>query len=374
MRGRQLSAYGSNTYKYDANGIRLEKKTASGVTHKYWTEGERIHREYRSNGETLWYYYDASGIEGFSHSGVRYHYLKNLQGDIVGITNSDGNLVAQYFYDAWGNHKVCDGNGYENTSAGFIGNVNPFRYRGYYFDRETGLYYLQSRYYDPEFGRFINADDVSFLDPTTLGGLNLYTYCGNNPVMCVDPTGAIVLSSLAAAVVSGLLAGMIIGGVYGGVTAVANGQDIGHGIVIGALSGMLLGGIAGFAGYLMAPLLIGSAPVWGLTAVESFAWGTLAASVGGFTVGFCTDIAIQSVNNNGKIDCKAAALSGIQAGFFTLISAMFGSAFTGLSEGFGVSIGSGIITSTFSMLIDVIKNYINKKRSSGIKLKVSYGI
>ena len=70
-----------------------------------------------------------------------------------------------------------------------VGNANPFRYRSYYFDEETGLYYLNSRYYDPETGRFVNADDISFLDPETINGLNLYAYCGDNPVMLTDPTG-----------------------------------------------------------------------------------------------------------------------------------------------------------------------------------------
>ena len=91
--------------------------------------------------------------------------------------------------DAWGNHKVLDAAGTENTSDDFIGNINPIRYRGYYYDAEVGLYYLKSRYYDPEVGRFISPDDTEYLDPEKLDGLNLYAYCLNNPVMYVDPDG-----------------------------------------------------------------------------------------------------------------------------------------------------------------------------------------
>ena len=87
------------------------------------------------------------------------------------------------------NHKVLNANGTENTDAGFIGNINPFRYRGCYYDEETNLYYLQSRYYDPEIRRFINADDITYITPEDLNGCNLYAYCGNNPVNRWDPTG-----------------------------------------------------------------------------------------------------------------------------------------------------------------------------------------
>ena len=90
--------------------------------------------------------------------------------------------MVQYYYDAWGNHTVSGSN---LTLA----NINPFRYRGYYYDTETGLYFLQTRYYDPEVGRFLNRDAVTYADPETIGGLNLYAYCLNNPVMYSDPTG-----------------------------------------------------------------------------------------------------------------------------------------------------------------------------------------
>ena len=187
-RGRQLKEFGGITFTYDAGGVR-QSKTANGVTTSYFTEGNRIHREERSDGKTLLYAYDASGLASITYNGTLYFVQKNFQGDIVALVNQNGNVVAKYVYDAWGNGKVCNASGTENTSSSFIGNINPFRYRGYYYDVETGLYYLQTRYYEPRAGRFLNADSVDYIAPDLIGGLNLYAYCNNNPVMYSDPTG-----------------------------------------------------------------------------------------------------------------------------------------------------------------------------------------
>ncbi|MFA6860604.1 MAG: RHS repeat-associated core domain-containing protein [Clostridia bacterium] len=114
------------------------------------------------------------------------------------VYDTSGTLQAEYVYDAWGNHQCILSDSsviYDSTTgviSGYeshIGNLNPFRYRSYYWDNETKLYYLMSRYYDPETGRFINMDDTSYLDPNTINGLNLYSYCANNPVMFTDSTG-----------------------------------------------------------------------------------------------------------------------------------------------------------------------------------------
>ena len=100
--------------------------------------------------------------------------------------------MVEYIYDAWGNHKVS------GRKASTIGSLNPFRYRSYFYDTETGLYYLQTRYYDPAVGRFLNMDSVRYADPESINGLNLYAYCNNNPVMNVDPTGEFVSTVLGA--------------------------------------------------------------------------------------------------------------------------------------------------------------------------------
>ncbi len=139
----------------------------------------------------------------FEYNDNRYLYERNIQRDIIKIYQEDElTLVAEYHYDAYGNHEVI------NHNKDNIGDKNPFRYRGYYFDRETGQYYCNSRYYDSSLGRFISPDSVKYLDPQSVNGLNLYAYCGNNPVMYADPSGN-----------SAILIGLIIGALIGFGTA-----------------------------------------------------------------------------------------------------------------------------------------------------------
>src|SRR5699024_9507137 len=113
-----------------------------------------------------------------------YYYLKNLQGDIVGILDANGTQVVSYTYDAWGAPLSVTG-----TAADTIGQLNPFRYRSYYYDNETGLYYLNSRYYDPETYRFLNADgELAGVGSSTLG-YDVFLYCFNNPINLNDQAG-----------------------------------------------------------------------------------------------------------------------------------------------------------------------------------------
>ena len=162
-------------------------------TTEYTVEGTTILAEKRilDSVETLiTYHYGSNGIFGFTYNGTEYYYGKNLFGDITDIYDASGVKVAHYAYDAWGNHTVYNGSGTPMYSLDFIGVINPFRYRGYYYDIESGRYYLQSRYYDPTKGRFLNADTLPYLGADgELRGYNLYTYCGNNPVMYTDPSG-----------------------------------------------------------------------------------------------------------------------------------------------------------------------------------------
>ena len=190
--GRRLLSYANKEYSvnytYDVDGIRTSKHaitSAGTVNSKYVYDGNNLVAEQRNN-EWIYYIYGVDGIAGFSHNNEVYLYRKNVQGDVTHIYKRlpDNTLkqVAHYAYDAWGNIQIL-----QDTDG--IATLNPFRYRSYYFDEETGLYYLQSRYYDPELGRFISADSIEYLAPETLGGLNLYAYCGNNPVMGIDPNG-----------------------------------------------------------------------------------------------------------------------------------------------------------------------------------------
>ena len=165
------------------------------------------------------------------------------------LLDNDGDVVVRYVYDAWGNHAVLGTDGNDISDPNHIGVLNPFRYRGYFYDVETGLYYLQTRYYDPEIGSFITIDGIEYLDPETINGLNLYAYCGNNPVMYTDPTGTFFWFFLAA-----ILIGAVIGGTVNGVAAYNAGQRgwglfgaiAGGAIMGGAMGGILaLGGVAG---------------------------------------------------------------------------------------------------------------------------------
>ena len=127
-------------------------------------------------------------VDASSGSGKWYYYEKNLQGDIVGIMNADGYKVVSYSYDAWGvpYAPVYSTDSVVSASDKANAALNPFRYRGYYYDSETGYYYLQTRYYNPEWGRFINADGQL---NGGLHGCNQFAYCSNNPVMNIDPNG-----------------------------------------------------------------------------------------------------------------------------------------------------------------------------------------
>ena len=126
-----------------------------------------------------------------------YYYILNVQGDVVALMNEAGNVVADYTYDEWG--KLISVTGSNTT----MGNITPLRYRGYIYDRDTGLYYLQSRYYDPAIGRFINADAFASTDTKDLLGTNMFAYCENNPVNMVDPNGCDPIPSWAKRIIDG---------------------------------------------------------------------------------------------------------------------------------------------------------------------------
>ena len=243
----QLIHYNGTVFEYDGFGRRIKK---GNIRYYYDNEGKLIKQ---SNG--IQYIYDKSGVSGFRYEKGEYIYRKNAQGDITHIVDYCENVVAEYAYDAWGNCTIV------KDTAG-VAEVNPFRYRGYYYDVETGLYYLKTRYYDPEVGRFISQDDVSYLDPNSINGLNLYAYCLNNPIMGVDPTGTFVLSAILIGLIAGAVVGAIIGGTVAGVTAYNNGArgwelfgwtmlGIGCGAVIGGAIGAAIGAVAPAVGSFM---------------------------------------------------------------------------------------------------------------------------
>lgn len=182
-RGNMLSSgdLGNNpfSYEYGPDNLRYRKDVSGFTTYYYW-DGNRLAGEITGSNITQ-YLYDASGIIGMKYNSNYYYFEKNILGDILAVYNSNGAIVASFTYDSFGNF----------TASGSMVNLVKFRYRGYYYDAETGFYYLQNRYYDPTICRFISADKGSLL-PTlanSIGELNLYVYCNNNPIMLADPTG-----------------------------------------------------------------------------------------------------------------------------------------------------------------------------------------
>ena len=167
------------SYAYDMAGVR-SSKTVDSTKYDFTTLSGLVIRQ-TGGGKTIDFVYDENNQPlAMKYNNTLYYYVLNAQGDVVRIVNSSRSTVASYTYDPWG--KII-------SSSGTLADINPLRYRGYYYDSETGFYYLQSRYYDPEIGRFINADSYASTDATGLLSTNMFAYCENNPVMRVDPTG-----------------------------------------------------------------------------------------------------------------------------------------------------------------------------------------
>ena len=210
--GRRLTAaVNANTnisYTYNHNGIRTSKTVNGTTTYYEVDENNNVVKQYElvNDAETnvIEFVYDSSNSPiYFTYNNATYYYEKNLQGDIVAILDGSGNTVVEYTYDIWGKLVSITG-----TLADTVGAINPLRYRGYYYDTETQLYYLQSRYYSPDLMRFISQDDpvLSNAQGEPIGS-NLYVYCLNNPVMNSDPSGNWVFTlgvSVGAAALLGL--------------------------------------------------------------------------------------------------------------------------------------------------------------------------
>ena len=181
--GRQLATMQKTgctaSYTYNSNGIRTSK-TVNGVTTTYRLEGTKILSETTNNVTTQYIYDTGDSIIGFIYSGQIYYFDKNAQGDIIRIYNTSGTAICEYTYDAWGNFTATG-----NLTVAY---ANPFRYRSYYYDTESHLYYLQSRYYDNITGRFLNSD-IPLVNIFLVGNGNLFEYCENNVVNNVDYKG-----------------------------------------------------------------------------------------------------------------------------------------------------------------------------------------
>ena len=253
-KGRQLVSMtkpgSSLTFTYDADGNRTSK-TVNGVTTTYTYVDGRVTHE--TNGtDTIHYRYDANGtLLSMNLNGAEYYYLYNGQRDVIGLYDASGKVVVEYTYDAWGKPLTTTG-----SLASTVGAKNPYRYRGYRYDTESGLYALTTRYYNPQIGRFINADDAYILEDKDKEEFesNLFAYCVNNPVNRIDTLGllsttqklwitagivtaAAIIISVASAGAATPLACTLIGASYGAIAGAA------YGAASGLVTGMITGGI-----------------------------------------------------------------------------------------------------------------------------------
>ena len=256
-KGRQLASATVDgkqvSYTYDMSGVRSGKQvyTTSNqrtTTYTYTTLSGKVMRqqwETRNSDDTVYqamqsleFVYD-DGNQPFAmiykhgQTTELYYYVLNAQGDVIALLNSAGSLVASYNYGAWGNYSVHGADGKKTTDATFIGHINPLRYRGYYYDRETRLYYLQSRYYDFANCRFINADTFATTDANGFLSANMFAYCENNPVNYSDANGRSFVSCLLGGIV-GLAASVAIAKVAG-----SSGWDL----ALAAIEGFITGAI-----------------------------------------------------------------------------------------------------------------------------------
>ena len=289
-KGRQLASATVDgkqvSYTYDMSGVRSGKQvyTTSNqrtTTYTYTTLSGKVMRqqwETRNSDDTVYqamqsleFVYD-DGNQPFAmiykhgQTTELYYYVLNAQGDVIALLNADGTLAASYNYGAWGNYSVHDKDGKKTTDATFIGHINPLRYRGYYYDRETRLYYLQSRYYDFANCRFINADTFATTDANGFLSANMFAYCENNPVGNSDPNGEFLNT----------LIGAVTGAALGAALALVTGENV----KAAAISGAISGGIAGFATdaiIVTGGTALGVAVTYGIAGFVGSAAGSIAA-------------------------------------------------------------------------------------------------
>ncbi len=248
--GRRLKkvslSWGTVDFAYDSDGKRV-KKTSGNTETKYYYNGSILSGLVKTTTgntgttkTTVQFVYDAEGKPFLLRLNGKtdYFYLYNGLGDITGLVDSSNQVVVRYQYNSWG--KVTST---QDTSGVSLATLNPFRYRKYVYDPETGLYCLGSRYYDPEVGRFVNADDtdVIFAKPQELGSKNLYAYCDNNPVAREDYAGEFPIPCIVGAVVGAVVSGFSYVLSSGGEI---DGVELAKSCLVGAVSGALapLGG------------------------------------------------------------------------------------------------------------------------------------
>ena len=236
QKGRQLASATKEgetfNFVYNADGQRTWK--VGSTTGAQYTYASGLLVSMTDGTNTLNFTYDPDGIAlGVNLNGTDYYYLYNAQGDVIALYDGAGTVVTEYKYDSWG--KLLSTTG---SAAATIGLLNPLRYRGYFYDTDLGFYLLETRYYDPETGRFINADGV--VDTRHVNTNNLYSYCINDPINLNDVDGGFPVH-----IAVGIGVGFTVGAIAGALSAKSSGRD-GKGILLGALRGGAVGAAIGF--------------------------------------------------------------------------------------------------------------------------------
>lgn len=299
------------TMEYEAGGLRTKRSSAE-KTYNYIYNGDKLVRMTVGD-DILDFTYDANGAPlTLIHNGTVYYYITNLQGDVISLETTDGMQGAHYYYDAWGKILACDG---------AVAELNPLRYRGYVYDQETGFYYLQSRYYDPTVGRFINADDISNLgaEPTLLT-LNQFAYCANNPVNRYDLDGNASLPNWAKVAIGvGIIAAaaaitVATGGAAAG-TLLAAVNCAAHGAMVGAMTQGAIGAVTGaVSGAVAHRLKTGSWSGAEQAAINGAATGFMTGTITGAITGAVTSPYCFVAGTTVLTAAGAVAIEQIQAG------------------------------------------------------------
>ena len=245
--GRRLTRLSFNgsyyDYIYNDQGLRIKKVDNKGNTCNYTYDGDKLITETSNKGRFDFLYDENGSLYGFVKDKVeKYLYIRDSLQNILGIADINGKIIVKYGYDAWGlTTKI------EDSSTSHIGDLNPFRYKGYYYDSESGMYYCKTRYYVPLWGRWLNADSPYNLSLDEFNGVNCYSYCGNNPIVGIDKLGKWLLFACLGALVGG-----IINSVSSIVTSLAtkgkvDWKDATSKFVGGAVSGFIIGATGGTA-------------------------------------------------------------------------------------------------------------------------------
>ena len=310
--GRQLAAMEKEStlieFKYDHNGLRTQKSVTSNnvtTTTNYTYHGKQLTHMTKGS-DTLHFFYDSNSRPAFvKFNGTMYRYVYNLHGDIVGIVDGNNTLVVEYKYSAWGMPISTTG-----SMAGTLGTLNPFRYCSYVYDTESGLYHLQSRYYNPQIQRFINSDAFISEEPDLLI-TNLYAYCLNAPVNNADDEGTWSLPNWAKVAIGTVL---IVGAAVVATVATGGVACFAAGAAIGAAKGAISGAVGGaISGVIQNRIETGSWEGSLEAAVDGAADGFLSGAIGGFITGGITSNACFIAGTLVHAECGLVPIEEIQA-------------------------------------------------------------